>query len=66
MFPRVLHWFSGLPITIVAAHSIFAGLVASACESAGWIDWGNEASILMVVPILGWAAIRWWIGLSDR
>lgn len=48
----VVAHFSALPITLVGAHSIMLGTLLSAAELDGWIDWGHEASIAMVVPIL--------------
>jgi hypothetical protein len=59
---RLIHWFARLPITIVSANSLFAGLILSATEDAGWNDWGHEASIVMVVPIVTWAVASWWLG----
>ena len=44
--------FSALPIALVGAHAIMLGTLLSAAELDGWIDWGHEASIAMVVPIL--------------
>ena len=58
----MMRWFAGLPLTVVAPHALFAGLVLSAMEAAGWISWGHEALLLAVVPILGWAAANWWVG----
>lgn len=50
-----VHWFASLPISIVALHSIMLGTITSAAEFDGWINWGHEASVLMVVPIVAWA-----------
>ena len=30
------------------------GTLFSAAEYDGWITWGHEASVLMVVPIVAW------------
>lgn len=48
-------WFASLPISIVALNSIMLGTITSAAEFDGWITWGHEASVLMVVPIVVWA-----------
>lgn len=48
-------WFASLPISIVALHSIMLGTITSAAEYDGWISWGREASVLMLVPIGLWA-----------
>lgn len=56
----VVVWFASLSVTTIAAHSLFVGLVLSAADPA-WIDWGNDASIVMVVPILAWVVAHWWI-----
>lgn len=52
---RLMRWFASLPVSIVALHSIILGTIASAAEYDGWITWGHEASVLMVVPIALWA-----------
>jgi len=51
----LVRWFASLPISIVALHSIMLGMITSAAEYDGWISWGHEASVLMVVPIVVWA-----------
>jgi hypothetical protein len=33
-------------------------LGAQGTEAAGWNDWGHQAMLLGIVPILGWAAAR--------
>jgi hypothetical protein len=48
-----------LPVTIVAANSLFAGLILSACEAAGWISWGHEALLVGIVPVTAWAMAMW-------
>lgn len=53
---RLARQFAALPISIVALHSIILGTIASAAEYDGWISWGHEASVLMIVPILSWVA----------
>lgn len=53
---RFIHWFASLPISIVALHSIMVGTITSAAEYDGRITWGHEMSVLMVVPIVLWAA----------
>lgn len=57
----MIRWFAGLPLTEVAAHSLLAGLVLSAMETEGRIGWGHEALLVANVPIVAWAAARWWI-----
>jgi hypothetical protein len=47
-------------LTIVATHSLLAGLVLSSTEAEGWNDWGQ---LMAVVPIIGWALANW---LSHR
>lgn len=54
----LVRWFANLPITLVAAHSIMLGIVLSAAEWDGWISWGHEASIVMLVPIVAWALLQ--------
>ena len=58
---RFTRWFAGLPLTLVAASSLMAGLVLSSTEAAGWNDWGHVGLPLAVVPIISWAAARAWI-----
>jgi hypothetical protein len=53
---RFIRWYAGLPIGLVGAHSIFLGLLLSAAEWDGWVSWGHEASIIMVLPIALWIA----------
>ncbi|OQZ07361.1 MAG: hypothetical protein B6D36_00290 [Planctomycetes bacterium UTPLA1] len=55
---KLIRWFAKLPIGLVAAHSIMLGVVLSAAEWDGWITWGHEASIVMVVPIIVWALLQ--------
>jgi len=55
---KLIRWFASLPLTLVATHSLLAGLVLSSIEAAGWNAWGHEGLLLTVVPILGWAALR--------
>ena len=43
-------WFTSLRISIVALHPIIVSAIASAAEYDGWITWGHEASLLMVMP----------------
>ncbi len=61
---KTIHWFAGLPLTMVAAHSLLAGLVLSSTEAAGWNDWGHEGLLLAALPTIGWAVANWWIGRS--
>lgn len=56
---RFVAWFARLPIGVVGAHSVMLGVLLSAAEWDGWIDWGHEASIMMVVPIVGWVVLKW-------
>ena len=49
-------WFATHPLSTVALHSIMLGTIARAAEYDTWITWGHEASVLMVVPIVVWAA----------
>lgn len=49
---KLARWFAGL-LTLVAAHSLMAGLVLSATEAAGWNDWGHQGLLLAIVPIVG-------------
>ena len=59
----MIRWFAGVSLTEVAAHSLLTGLVLSALETAGRIGWGHEALLVANVPIVAWAAARWW---TDR
>jgi hypothetical protein len=54
-----MRWFVSLPATLVAANFLFGGLILSACELAGWIDWGHEALLVAVVPAIIWAVAMW-------
>ena len=47
---KLIRWFAGLPLTMVAAHSILAGAVLSSTEAIGWNDLGHEALLLSIVP----------------
>lgn len=40
---KLLRWFAGLPLTMVATQCLLVGLVLSATEAAGWNDWGMRA-----------------------
>jgi hypothetical protein len=53
-----IRWFASQPVSFVAAHSIMLGIVLSAAEWEGWITWGYEASIVMVVPIIAWVLLQ--------
>lgn len=55
---NLILWFAKLPTGLIAAHSIMLGVVLSAAEREGWITWGHEASIVMVVPIVAWALLQ--------
>ena len=61
---RVIRWYAGLPLTIVATNSLLTGLVLSATQAAGWNDWGHYGLVLSIVPIVAWAAARWWAARS--
>jgi hypothetical protein len=52
---KTTRWFASLPISIVALHSIMVGTITSAAKYDGWITWGHEASVPMVMPIVVWA-----------
>jgi len=54
MLRHITFRFASLPVSIVALHSIMVGTITSAAEYDGWITWGHEASVLMVVPIVLW------------
>ena len=54
----MIRWLAGLPLTMVAAHSLLAGLVLSSTEAGGWNDWWHEGLLLTVVPIVGWAVLQ--------
>lgn len=56
LLKKLARWFASIPISIVALHSIMLGTLTSAGEYDGWISWGHEASVLMVVPIVASAA----------
>lgn len=58
MASRLFSWFAELPIGQVGTHSVMLGVLLSAAEWDGWIDWGHEASIVMVGPIAVWAVAR--------
>ena len=60
---RLISWIAGLPLIEVAARSLMMGLMLSAMETSGWIGWGHEALLGANVPIIAWAAARWW---TDR
>ena len=51
-------WFAGLPLTIIATHSLLAVLVLSSTEAAGWNDWGHEGLLFAILPILGWLILQ--------
>ncbi len=57
---KLIRWLAGLPLTLVAAHSLLAGLVLSSTEAAGWNDWGHYVLLLATVPIVRWSVARWW------
>jgi hypothetical protein len=63
---RMIRWFARLPLTEVAAHSLIAGVVSSALETAGRISWGHEALLVANVPIVAWAAAQWWTNRKSR
>jgi hypothetical protein len=54
-----MRWFVSLPATLVAANFLFAGLILSVCELAGWIDWGHEALVVASIPAVVWAVAVW-------
>lgn len=49
---NALRSFAGLPLTMVATHSLLAGLVLSSTEAAGWNDWGHEGAAVSHIPDL--------------
>ena len=53
-----IRWLARQPVSLVAAHSIMLGILFSAAEWDGWIGWGHEASIVMIVPIIVWALLQ--------
>jgi hypothetical protein len=57
--PAMVRWLTSFPSTIVAANSLFVGLILSACEAAGWIRWGHEAFFVSIVPVIVWALAMW-------
>lgn len=61
---RFFRWFAALPISIVGANSIMLGTLLSAAEYDGWITWGHEASVVMLIPIIVWATCAY-SGLDD-
>jgi hypothetical protein len=48
----MIRWYAGLPLTIVAAHSLLAGLVFSAVECRRVDYLGHEGLLLTLVSIL--------------
>ena len=52
MITYIVRWFASLPLALVAAHSVFAGLVVSSTEAAGWNNWRHYGLLLAVVPII--------------
>ncbi len=56
---KLIRWFASLPLTLVAAHSLLAGLLLSSTEAAGWNEWGHYGLLLAVVPIVAWLLARW-------
>ena len=56
---KQIHWFARLPLTMVATHSLLAGLVLSSTEAAGLNDWGHEGLLLAMIPIVGWLILQW-------
>jgi hypothetical protein len=59
---KIVRWFSDLQVASVATQSLTAGMLLSAMESSGRIDWGHETLLLANVPIIAWAVARWWVG----
>jgi hypothetical protein len=57
----IARWLASFPLTIVAANSLFIGLILSVCEAAGWIDWGHEALLVAIVPVTAWAVATWFV-----
>ena len=55
---KLIRWYAGLPIGLVGAHSAFFGLFFIGAELDGWIDWGVDASLLMMAPIVLWAMLQ--------
>ena len=54
-----VRWFTSFPLTILAGNSLFAGLILSVCEAAGWIGWGHEVFLVALVPVIAWALALW-------
>jgi hypothetical protein len=56
----MIRWFASLPVSSVAISALFPGLLLSACESAGWAELGHDELLYAILPIIAWAAARWW------
>jgi len=54
-----IRWFAALPISIVGSNAIMFGTLLSAAEYDGWITWGHEASVVMLLPIAICAVTAW-------
>lgn len=62
--PRLMvRKLADVPMSVIAGHSLTAGMVGSALETAGRITRGHEALLLAMVPIVGWSVAQW---LTDR
>lgn len=55
---NLIRWFASQPVSLVTAQSIMLGILFSSAEWDGWIGWGHEASIVMIVPIIVWALLQ--------
>lgn len=55
---RLIRWYAGLPIGLIGAHSAFLALLCVGAELDGWIDWGVDASLVMMVPVVLWAMLQ--------
>ena len=55
---RLLRWYAGLPVTIVATSSLLVGLAFRSMEADGAITWGLEMLLVAAVPIALSGAVR--------
>ena len=57
---KIAIWFASLPLDLVAEHSLLPGLALSSMESAEWRAMGHTWLLLAIIPIVAWAASKWW------